>query len=106
VTIQLLTDLPGCAATGTTREEAEQNMYQAIEMHIMDYEKMGYPSLNQLPLQSMWLSSKKFGNSILIVIHLSMKKVSSVKKLACPLKAKMRRTGDRVMGRQRHSISH
>ena len=27
-------DLPGCAATGATREEAEKNMYEAIEMHI------------------------------------------------------------------------
>jgi predicted RNase H-like HicB family nuclease len=27
-------DLPGCVATGATREEAEQNMYDAIEMHI------------------------------------------------------------------------
>lgn len=27
-------DLPGCAATGKTQEEAEQNMYEAIEMHI------------------------------------------------------------------------
>jgi len=27
-------DLPGCVATGATREEAEQNMYEAIEMHV------------------------------------------------------------------------
>lgn len=27
-------DLPGCVATGATREEAEQNIYEAIEMHI------------------------------------------------------------------------
>jgi len=27
-------DLPGCVATGETREETEQNMYQAIEMHL------------------------------------------------------------------------
>ena len=27
-------DLPGCVATGATREETEQNMYQAIEFHI------------------------------------------------------------------------
>lgn len=27
-------DLPGCAATGANREEVEQNMYDAIEMHI------------------------------------------------------------------------
>ena len=27
-------DLPGCVATGETREEAERNMYQAMEMHL------------------------------------------------------------------------
>ena len=27
-------DLAGCIATGATREEAEQNMHEAIEMHV------------------------------------------------------------------------
>jgi predicted RNase H-like HicB family nuclease len=27
-------DLPGCIATGTTREEVEQNMHEAIELHV------------------------------------------------------------------------
>ena len=27
-------DLPGCVATGRSREEAAQNMYEAVEMHI------------------------------------------------------------------------
>ncbi len=27
-------DLPGCVATGATREEVEKNMYEAIEMHM------------------------------------------------------------------------
>ena len=36
-------DLPGCAATGTTREEAEQNMYKAIEMHINGLREDGLP---------------------------------------------------------------
>jgi len=27
-------DLPGCVATGKTREEAERNMHAAVEMHI------------------------------------------------------------------------
>ena len=27
-------DLPGCIATGKTREETERNMHKAIEMHI------------------------------------------------------------------------
>ena len=27
-------DLPGCDATGSTREEAERNMHEAIELHV------------------------------------------------------------------------
>ena len=27
-------DLAGCIATGATREEAEKNMHEAIEMHV------------------------------------------------------------------------
>jgi predicted RNase H-like HicB family nuclease len=27
-------DLPGCVATGKTREEVEENIYEAIEMHV------------------------------------------------------------------------
>lgn len=27
-------DLPGCVATGATRDETERNMYEAIRMHI------------------------------------------------------------------------
>ena len=27
-------DLPGCAATGDTLEEAERNMHEAIRMHV------------------------------------------------------------------------
>ncbi|MDI6778744.1 MAG: type II toxin-antitoxin system HicB family antitoxin [Bacteroidota bacterium] len=27
-------DLPGCVATGETREEVEKNMHEAIELHI------------------------------------------------------------------------
>ncbi len=27
-------DLPGCVATGGTREEVEQNMYEAIHLHL------------------------------------------------------------------------
>ena len=27
-------DLPGCVATGATREEAEKNMYEALQFHI------------------------------------------------------------------------
>jgi predicted RNase H-like HicB family nuclease len=27
-------DIPGCVATGTTREETEQNMHEAIQFHV------------------------------------------------------------------------
>ncbi len=27
-------DLPGCVATGATREKAEHNMHEAIELHV------------------------------------------------------------------------
>ena len=27
-------DLPGCIATGATREEVEKNMHKAIELHV------------------------------------------------------------------------
>ena len=27
-------DLPGCVATGKTREQATRNMYEAIELHV------------------------------------------------------------------------
>lgn len=27
-------DLPGCVATGRTREDAARNMHQAVEMHV------------------------------------------------------------------------
>ena len=36
-------DLPGCIATGKTREEAEQNMHEAIEMHIQGLLEDGLP---------------------------------------------------------------
>jgi len=36
-------DLPGCVATGATREETEQNMYQAIGMHLKGLREDGLP---------------------------------------------------------------
>ena len=36
-------DLPGCIATGGTREEAERNMHEAIEMHIRGLVEDGLP---------------------------------------------------------------
>ncbi|WP_425515755.1 type II toxin-antitoxin system HicB family antitoxin [Methanofollis formosanus] len=36
-------DLPGCVATGKTREEAEENMQVAIEMHVRGLIEDGLP---------------------------------------------------------------
>jgi predicted RNase H-like HicB family nuclease len=36
-------DLPGCVATGATREEAERNMHEAIEMHVRGLQKDKLP---------------------------------------------------------------
>lgn len=39
-------DLPGCIATGKTREETELNMHEALEMHIqgMIEDKLAIPA--------------------------------------------------------------
>ncbi|HWS71005.1 MAG TPA: type II toxin-antitoxin system HicB family antitoxin [Thermoanaerobaculia bacterium] len=36
-------DLPGCVATGATRDEAERNMYEAIQLHIDGLREDGLP---------------------------------------------------------------
>ena len=36
-------DLPGCVATGATREEAEKMMHEAIELHIHGLVEDGMP---------------------------------------------------------------
>lgn len=36
-------DLPGCVATGATRDETERNMYEAIQMHIEGLVEDGLP---------------------------------------------------------------
>ena len=36
-------DLPGCVSTGTTREEVEQNMQEAIKLHLEGLREEGYP---------------------------------------------------------------
>ncbi|HEX3069720.1 MAG TPA: type II toxin-antitoxin system HicB family antitoxin [Thermoanaerobaculia bacterium] len=36
-------DLPGCVATGSTREETEQTMYEAIQLHIEGLREDGLP---------------------------------------------------------------
>ena len=36
-------DLPGCIATGATRDEAERNMYEAIELHLRGLKEDNLP---------------------------------------------------------------
>ena len=36
-------DLPGCVATGDSREETEKNMYEAIQMHLEGLREDGLP---------------------------------------------------------------
>ena len=36
-------DLPGCVATGETRDETERNMHEAIEMHIQGMKEDNLP---------------------------------------------------------------
>ena len=36
-------DLPGCIATGTTREEVERNMHEAIELHVCGLQEDNLP---------------------------------------------------------------
>jgi predicted RNase H-like HicB family nuclease len=36
-------DLPGCVSTGTTREEVEENMQEAIRLHLEGLREEGYP---------------------------------------------------------------
>ena len=48
-------DLPGCVATGASREKTEQNMYQAIEFHIKGRREDGLPVPESTSFQSTWL---------------------------------------------------
>jgi len=36
-------DLPGCVAAGATQDEAEKNMYEAIQFHIEGLREDGLP---------------------------------------------------------------
>ena len=36
-------DLPGCVATGKTRDEVERRMYEAIELHVKGLEEDNLP---------------------------------------------------------------
>lgn len=39
-------DLPGCVATGATREETEKSMYEAIQFHLEGLKEDGLPIPN------------------------------------------------------------
>ncbi len=43
-------DLPGCVATGSTREETEKNMHEAMEMHVRGLQEDGDPIRRPVPL--------------------------------------------------------
>jgi predicted RNase H-like HicB family nuclease len=36
-------DLPGCVATGKTKDQAARNMHQAIELHLVGMREDGIP---------------------------------------------------------------
>jgi predicted RNase H-like HicB family nuclease len=36
-------DLPGCVATGSSREEVERNMHEAIQLHLQGLRKDNLP---------------------------------------------------------------
>ncbi|KUK69842.1 MAG: Uncharacterized protein XE11_0746 [Methanomicrobiales archaeon 53_19] len=40
-------DLPGCVATGKTREEAEEQMYEAIAFHLEGLEEDGITGVSE-----------------------------------------------------------
>jgi predicted RNase H-like HicB family nuclease len=40
-------DLPGCVATGATREEAEERMHEAIEIHVKGLLEDGLPVVEE-----------------------------------------------------------
>jgi predicted RNase H-like HicB family nuclease len=44
-------DLPGCVAPGKTREDAEDQMHEAIGMHIRGLHKDGLPVRNHIRLR-------------------------------------------------------
>ncbi len=48
-------ELPGCIATGSTIDEVEKNMFEAIEMHIQGLKEDGLP----IPESSEWLRTLK-----------------------------------------------
>ena len=57
-------DLPGCVATGETKEETEQNIYNAIEMHIEGLIEDGIPIPEPTTFSEYVLISDRMVNAI------------------------------------------
>ncbi len=57
-------DLPGCAATGETKEETEQNIYNAIEMHIEGLKEDGLPIPEPTTFSEYVLISDRIVNAV------------------------------------------
>jgi len=56
-------DLPGCIATGKTREDVEKNMYEAIELHLQGFVEDGMPiPKSQSFAEYFVLNDKSFSN--------------------------------------------
>lgn len=50
-------DLPGCIATGRTREEVERNIEEAVEFHVEGLRLKGFP----VPEPSAWSTTVAVG---------------------------------------------
>ncbi|MFO8051896.1 MAG: type II toxin-antitoxin system HicB family antitoxin [Thermoplasmatota archaeon] len=57
-------DLPGCVATGATKEETEQNIYNAIEMHIEGLIEDGLPIPEPTTFSEYVLISDRIVNAV------------------------------------------
>ena len=56
-------DLPGCVATGATRDETEYNMHEAIEMHINGLQEDNFPIPKSKPFAEYVAISEKPASS-------------------------------------------
>lgn len=57
-------DLPGCVATGATKEETEQKIYNAIEMHIEGLIEDGIPIPEPTTFSEYVLISDRIVNAV------------------------------------------
>ena len=57
-------DLPGCVATGATKEETEQKIYNAIEMHIEGLIEDGIPIPDPTTFSEYVLISDRIVNAV------------------------------------------